>query len=116
MTIGMEPTTAPSLEGTTELPPPIETPEQAINWLQALIRDVEEARFKCDDSHFKRKKNGARLQRRAYHQFCIQYGNVLGAAGALMRCKMITHQQYGELELGVRKLLLPTVREVPNGG
>ncbi len=103
------------LEGTKNLPPPINTPEEAINWLQAMIRDVEEARYKCDDSHFQSRRKGARLQRRAYHHFCTQYGNLLGAAGALMRCGKITAQQYGELEIGVRRLLLPSIREVPNG-
>ena len=107
----------PKLEGTKDLPPPISTPEEAINWLQSLIRDVEEARYKCDDSHFLSMKKliGMRKQRRAYHHFCVQYGMLLGSAGALMRCGKITPAQYGELELGVRRLLLPSMREVPNG-
>lgn len=105
------------LETTKNLPPPLNTPEEAINWLQAMIRDVEEARYKCDDSHFLDMKRlvGMRRQRRAYRHFCIQYGSLLGAAGALMRCGKITAQQYGELEIGVRRLLLPSIREVTNG-
>jgi hypothetical protein len=93
-----------------DLPPQINSPEEAINWVQELIVKVEDKRFLCDDAHYKSARNGARLQRRAFRQFCIHWGNCMGAASTLMRVGLLTEAQFVELRSGLERLLLPSVR------
>ena len=94
---------------TPELPPPIETEEQALQWLEELTHGVEGARAACDLALPSEGGVSARLQQRAYHVFCVKHGSALGALGALLRCRKISPVAYETIRARLMALLAPTI-------
>lgn len=90
---------------TSPLGPPIETEEQAQNWLAELVADIEQARRLCDLSAM---VVDAQV---AYQRWMMYYGRGLGVLVALHRCGKLSDEGY---RLFQQRLLATTVPTVVN--
>ena len=84
------------------LPPPLETPEEAERWAEALVRDVEAARAAMNVSG----DTPVRALKRLERAYLLKHGGALGAIGALLRTKHITAVAYNAFVERVRATLI----------
>lgn len=94
------------------LGPPIETEEQARNWVMALTEETEVARRECDFAVM------VKDQRRMFIRWMILRGQALGVLVALKRTNRLSDVAYTELRSRVLATQVPTVHEgvLPFGG
>ena len=84
---------------------PIETEEQARNWLEELTVETEAARQECDFAPM------VKDQRRAFIRWMISRGKSLGAVEALKRTGRLSDVAYATLRARVLATQVPTVHE-----
>jgi hypothetical protein len=92
-----------------ELPPPIETEEQALRWAEQMVSDCEVARAACDVPLLTNAKGTADALRKRERVYLMKHGAALGAIGALLRCQKISPVAYNTLAARVRMTLIGTV-------
>ena len=82
----------------------IETPEQAVRFIEELVIEMQNWRRACDQPGIKR-----RSQLRAMWTFLQKQGQVIGALKALFRAGLVTDRAYKELTQAALNTLVPTV-------
>lgn len=90
---------------TSPLGPPIETEDQARNWLMQLVAEIEQARALCDSSKLVVDAN------MAYRRWMMYYGRGLGVLVALHRCGKLSDVGYNLFQ---KRLLATTMPSVVN--
>lgn len=88
------------------IPPPIETPEQALRWAEQMVVACEEARKKCDVPLDLMAKTTVRDLRRRETQYLVHHGNALGVISALMRVGLIEVEAYNTFVKRVQQTLV----------
>jgi hypothetical protein len=89
------------------LGPPIETEEQAKNWIMELVGQVEQVRMECDVVMV---NNGTvAMARSLFIKWMIKRGEALGALQASKRFNKISDTAYMELRARVLATQVPTV-------
>jgi hypothetical protein len=86
------------------LGPPVETEEQARNWVIDLVAEVEVIRRSCDLAVM------VPDQRKAFIRWMIKRGEALGVLSALKRCGRLGDIAYNDLRLRVLATQVPTVQ------
>jgi hypothetical protein len=89
-----------------KIPPPIETPEQALRWAEEMVAACENARRACDAPLDAMAKNTVRELRRRETKYLIHHGNALGVVSTLMRVGLIEIAAYNAFVTRVQKTLV----------
>lgn len=87
-------------------PVPIETQQQAYNWLLALVEEMLYWRRQCDLI------SDVKLKNRAMWTYLEKAGRVSGATEALFNTGFVNHLVYKEVSQKVANSLIPTVAKV----
>jgi len=91
------------------IPPPFDSPDQALAWAEQLVTDVEAARSACNVILPSQGELLARDQRRLERVYLVRHGVALGALAALRQCRMISDIAYNGLVERVHGSLMSTV-------
>lgn len=92
-----------------ELPPRIETEEQAIQWLEELVRDTLAARALLNVPIPDARDTKVSWQRRREAIYFMKYGSSLGSLMGLFRTGTIGPRAYSEMRQKVLNSLAPTI-------
>ena len=82
---------------------PIESEEQAKNWVISQVTNVEHLRQVCDFALTRKD------QIEAYHWWMFHRGVAFGSLQALKRMRRLSDQTYGELKSKLKSTGVPTV-------
>lgn len=91
-----------------QIPPPLKTKEEALNWLISLVERAENARIACDVPLAVAAEAAAAEQFKAWQAYLMAHGQALGAIGYALRKEDIDVVAYNKLVQRVRVTLLPT--------
>ena len=95
---------------------PIDTEDQAVQWMLELVVDVQGARFDCDVFYPGDKTRTVREQKRAERIWLVKHGGALGTVLALFRCGRLSQQAYDKMRKEILDTMVPTVVGVHRGG
>lgn len=87
----------------------IVTEEDAVNYIREKVRELYELRIKCDVRPPGDKVTAARIQKRRYDHWRIQFGRAIGSLDTLMHCRKISQSAYEELRVQTLSTATPTV-------
>lgn len=86
----------------------LETEEQAINYLEGLLRELRAARDACDRASLIR-RTGDLSSQRVFWTFLVKQGQLDGAARALRLAGRLSDRAFTDIHRQCAMLLLPTV-------
>jgi len=84
---------------------PIETEEQARNYVLELTTATEQLRFACDVAV------SVKVQRTAFLRWLVARGDCIGALRTLKRVRLLSDSAYTELRARVSQTQVPTVQQ-----
>jgi len=98
-----------------ELGPPVETEEQAKNWVIMLTGELESIRYQCDIVQV---NNGAtpgsvRMTKKLFYHWLMKRGEALGVLQAARRFGKISDETYTNLRERILATEVPTVLAMP---
>ena len=93
----------------------IVTQEDAVKYISEKVTELRRLRNQCDVRPPGDRETAARVQRRLYDHWRIQFGRAIGAIDTLMHCRKLPQAAYEELRLEVLSTAVPTVIEVLGG-
>jgi len=98
------------------LGPPIETEEQAKNWVLLLVTELESIRHQCDIVTVNSGANpgSVRMVRQMFIHWLMKRGESLGVLQAAKRFSKISDETYTNLRERILATQVPTVIELPN--
>lgn len=88
----------------------INSDEQARNWLDGLMKDLESSRAVLDQLTFDRelgKEVSPKEVQKAHRVFLVRHGGCLGTLTALHRCGRITDTAYAEMRQRILATIAP---------
>lgn len=100
-----------NLESQTEQKPifrEITTIEEAQRFILDMVEILEASRADCNVQVPGDPQMTARLQRKAYTNWMIRYGQALGSLTTLMHCRKLNDVAYNELRERIMQTAIPT--------
>lgn len=89
----------------------VRTLEEGQNYMVDIVKQVEEARRRCDLLHTWGTVPRETLER-SYRNLSVRYGRALGALTTLMHCRVLTDDAYNGLRARIDMAMVPKVVEV----